>query len=186
MGAPMSPLSLKTKIIAGAGVVIVLAVCGWCIRRDGIKLGQVEQKIVASAERVKNIETAVATADQETKVETKKLVTKNADYRSARSKVEVKGDSVIADGQRLEMPSVALALTKADTLSNQVMPTVEKQARSDTLQHALVGALNDHVDLIQQEKRPRFGTKTGIAIGVVGTIAVVYIGVRIIQALGHK
>jgi hypothetical protein len=178
--------TLQTKIIAGVAIAIAVLVFGWCQRREGAKTGALNQEVKMSAVVVSAAKADVAVAAADAKVETKKLVAKNEDYRSSRSKVEIKGDSIFADGQRLELPSVALALTKADTLSDQVLPTVAKQARSDTLQKVLVGALDRHVDLIQEEKRPRIGMKTGIAIGVVGTCAVVYIGVRIIQALGHK
>jgi hypothetical protein len=84
------------------------------------------------------------------------------------------------------MPSVAAALTKADTMSVQDSTAIGKQARSDTLKTVLVGALDHHVDLLQEEKEPRIGLKTGIAIGVVGTAAVVIIAVKIIKALGHR
>jgi hypothetical protein len=182
----MNAFSLRTKIFAGVGLAIAVAVFGFCERRAGVQVGALDQKIVASAARVKQTETAVAAADQETKVEVKKLVTKNADYQGARAKVELKGDTVVADGQSVVMPSVAAALVKADSLSVQVAPTVIKQTRSDSLQKVLAGALNDHIDLLQKEKKPRIGVKTGIAIGVVGTVGVVYIAVKIIRAIGHK
>lgn len=182
----MKPLSLRTKIIAGVAAVVLLSVFGWCEHRAGVKVGALDQKIVASAARVKSIETAVAAADQETKVEVNKLVAKNADYRGARAKVELKGDTVIADGQSIVLPSVAAALVKADSLSIQVPPTVVKQTRSDSLNTVLVGALDHHIDLVEELHKPRIGVKTGIAIGVVGTAAVVVIAVKIIRAVARR
>jgi hypothetical protein len=179
-------ISLRTKIVAGVVLAIAVVVLAYCERRAGIQVGQVEQKIVASGERVKQLEAAVAAVDKETAVQVEKSTTKRTEYRAARAKVEVKGDSVIADGQRVDMPSVAAALIKGDAMGTQDSTAIREQARSDTLQHVLVGALDHHVDLLQEEKRPRFGTKTGIAIGVVGTVGVVYVAVRIIKAVAHK
>lgn len=179
-------ISLRTWILAGAGLLIIFAVFGFCQRRAGKQEGAVNQKIVASAERVKSIEVAVDKADKAAGVETKKLVTKNADYRAARTKVETKGDTVISDGQTVVMPSAAAALKRADSLSAQVTPTVVEHARSDSLKTVLVGALSDHVDLLQQEKKPRIGFKTGVALGVVATGVTVYVAVRIIKALAHR
>lgn len=179
-------LPLRTKIIAGVAIAIAVVVLAYCERRAGKSIGALSQKIVASSARVNEIETTVAAADAETRVEVKKLVTKNADYRGARANIELKGDTVVADGQRVELPSVVAALVKADSLSAQVPPTVVKQTRSDSLQNVLVGALDHHIDLLEEAKKPRIGVKTGVVIGVVVTVGVVYIGVKIIRAIGHK
>jgi hypothetical protein len=182
----MVAVSVRAKILAGVAIAIVIVVFGFCERQSGKKIGALNQKVVASAARVKSAELAVRAADPVAKAEVEKSVTKRANYHEARATVEVKGDSVFADGQRVDMPSVAAALEKADTMSTQDSTAIREQARSDTLKTALVGALNDHVDLLQEEKRPRIGMKTGIAIGVVGTCAVVYIAVKIIRAVGHR
>ncbi|MFL5481126.1 MAG: hypothetical protein ACJ8AK_02970 [Gemmatimonadaceae bacterium] len=179
----MNVFSLRNKIIAGVAAIIILAACGWCIRRDGVKAGELGEKIAATAEKAKQLEAALAAANESADVETQKLVAKDSDYRAARSKVETKGDSVIADGKRVELPSVVAALVKADSLSIQVPPTVVKEAAKDTLQNLLVGTLNDHVDLLEQKKEPRFGTKTGVVIGVVGTTVAVYITYRVIKII---
>lgn len=179
-------IPLRALIVAVVALAIAGLVLAYCERSAGRSIGALSQKIVASTARVKSIETAVAAAVADTKVETKKLVTKDADYQGARAKVALKGDTVIADGESVVLPSVAAALVKADSLSVQVAPTVVKQTRSDSLQNVLFGAYREHVDLLQEEKKPRIGLKTGIAIGVVATVGVVYLGVKIIRALGHK
>ena len=177
--------SVRNRIIAGVGLGVTLAVCGWCIHRDGVKAGELGEKIAVTAEKAKQLKTAIAAAKKSAEVETAKLVAKTSDYQTARSKVETKGDSVIADGARARMPSVVAALVKADSLAVQVAPTVIKKAASDSLENLLVGTLNDHVDLLEQKKEPRFGTKTGFAIGVVGTAAAVILAVKIIRAIGR-
>jgi len=182
----MNAFSLQTKVIAGVVLALAVVLLAYCEKRSGIQIGQVEQKITASAEHVKHIEAAVAAVDRETKVEVARAATKRSDYHAARAKVQLKGDSVIADGQRVELPSVAAALAKADTMSRQDSTAIKAQARSDTLEHVLVGALNDHVDLLQEEKRPRCSATCGIVVGTVGTALVVVIAVKVIQALGHK
>lgn len=165
-------LSLQQKIIAGVAIAIAVLVFGWCQRREGQKVGAIDQEIHASAVVVKAQKADVA-------VEIKKSVTKRAEYHAARAKVELKGDTVVADGQTVVMPSVAAALVKADSMSAQDSTSIAKQ-------NLLVGALDHHVDLLQEAKRPRFGTKTGIAIGVVGTAAVVYLAVKIIKAVAKR
>lgn len=179
-------LTLEEKVIAGVAILLVVIFGAWWIHRDGEKAGAVDQEIKASAVVVTAAKADVAAARAAAKVEVAKLVTKRTDYRAARAKIEVKGDSVIADGQRVDMPSVAAAIARADTVSDQIPPTLAKETRSDTLQAVLAGALDHHVDLLQEEKKPRIGLKTGVAIGVVGTVAVVYIGIRIIRAVAHK
>lgn len=182
----MKYLTLRNKIIAGVAIAIAVLVFGWCQRREGVKQGQLDQKITASAEKVEDLKLEAALVDADAKVEVKKAIAKRPEYRAARAKIEVKGDTVIADGQSVVLPSLADFVKVADSGHAQDSTAIDKQARSDTLQKVLVGALDDHVDLLQEAKRPRFGTKTGIAIGVVGTAAVVYVAVKIIRVLGHR
>lgn len=179
-------ISFRTKLIAGVVAIAVLAVCGWCIRQDGIATGKIGERVVESRKRVAELRPVVAAAAKAADVETKKLVTKNSEYRAARAKVEVKGDSVIADGQRVELPSVAAALVHADSLSVQVAPTVVKQAAKDSVNLVFYKAVDAHDSALEQEKEPWCGRKCGIAIGVGTTVGVVYVAVRIIRAVAHK
>jgi hypothetical protein len=165
-------LTMRQKIIGAAVIIIGVALFGWCEKRSGIQSGALSQEIKASAVVVNARKADVA-------VQLKKSVAKRAEYKAARAKVTVKGDTVIADGQSVVMPSVANLVKIADSRGEQDSTSMAKQ-------DLLVGALDHHVDLVQEMKKPRIGVKTGIAIGVVGTVAVVYIGVKIIKALGHK
>lgn len=165
-------LSLRTWILAGVVAAIALAVFGFCERRAGKQEGAVNQEIKASAVVVKARKADAA-------IEVKKSVTKRAEYNAARAKVEVKGDTVVADRQSAVMPSVAALVKVADARGSQDSTSIAKQ-------DLLVGALSDHVDLLQQEKKPRIGFKTGVALGVVATGVVVYVAVKIIKAVGHK
>lgn len=165
-------VSLRTWIVAGVGILIAFALFGFCERRAGKEEGAIKQEIKESAVVVK-------ARKQESAIEVKKSVAKRAEYHAARAKVEVKGDTVIADGQTVVMPSVANLVKVADARGDQDSTSITKQ-------DLLVGALSDHVDLLQKEKSPRCGKKCGIVIGVVGTAGVVYVAVRIIKALAHK
>jgi hypothetical protein len=136
--------------------------------------------------RVDELEPVVAAAAQAADVETKKLVAKSEDYRSARSKVEVKGDSVIADGARVELPSVASALVKADSLSVQVAPTVIKEAAKDSANLVFYKAVDAHDSALEKEKSPWCGKKCGITIGVAGTAAGVLLVAKVIHLVTHK
>lgn len=179
-------LTLQQKILAGVLVVIAIAVFGWCQRREGVKTGALNQEIVTSTAAVKDLKLEAVVVDKAAQVEVKKSVAKRADYQAARAKVELKGDTVIADGQSIVLPSVAAALVKADTMSVEDSTAIAKQARSDTLKTVLVGALDHHVDLLEEAKRPRCSVKCGVVIGTVTTVAVVIIAVKIIRAVGHK
>jgi hypothetical protein len=173
-------LSFRTKMIAGVAVIVALAVCGWSLRRSGIAIGKLGERVVETRRHVDELRPVVAAAAKAADVETKKLVAKNSDYRAARAKVEVKGDSVIADGQRVELASVAAALVRADSLSIQVAPTVVKQAAKDTANLVFYHAVDAHDSALEQEKEPWCGRKCGVAIGVGTTVGVVYVAVRII------
>lgn len=182
----MKPFSLQTKIIAGVAIAIALATGAWFIHRDGVEAGQVDQKIEASAVSTKQNRAIAAVAQKAADAQVKKSDSVRVVYHAKRSKVEVKGDSVFADGQAVDMPSVASLIAEADSRGAQDSTTISSSGASKAAVDSLVSSLDGRVDLLQEAKRPRFGTKTGVAIGVVGTAAVVYIAVKIIRALAHR
>jgi hypothetical protein len=168
----MRSLTLQQKILAVVALVIAVVVFGWCQRREGVKVGAVNQEIKASA--------IVVTAEKaDVQVELKKSVAKRTEYKAARAKVEIKGDTIFADGKEIEMPSVVGLIKVADARGAQDSTSMAKQ-------DLLVGALDHHVDLLEEAKKPRCSTKCGVVIGTVGTVAVVYVAIRIIKAVAHK
>jgi hypothetical protein len=179
-------VKLQSKIIAGALVAIALVVFGWCEHRSGVKAGAVDQKLEANAVSVKQNRAAAVVVQKAADVEVKKSAIVRITYRAARAKVEVKGDTVISDGQSIVLPAVANLIKVSDTLAVQDSVTIEKTGASKAAVDSLVSSLDGRVDLLQEVKKPRIGMKTGIAIGVVGTVGVVYIGIKIIRALAHK
>jgi hypothetical protein len=91
----------------------------------------------------------------------------------------LKGDTVIADGQTVVLPSVANLVRVADSRGEQDSTSLAKQ-------NLLIAGLDHHVDLLQEAKRPRCSTKCGIVIGTAATVTVVVIAVKIIRAVGHR
>lgn len=167
----MTP-SLWRKILAGAVIAIAIGVFGWCQRRDGEKAGAVNQEIKASAIVVTARKAAVAT-------ELEKSVAKRVEYHTARAKVELKGDTVIADGKTVELPSVASLITVADARGAQDSASLAKQ-------NLLVSSLDHHVDLLAEAKRPRCSTKCGIVIGTATTLTLVVVVSKIVRAISHR
>lgn len=165
---------VRKRILAGALVLVALAVFGFCERRAGVKAGAVDQEIKASAIVVK-----AARADVD--VELKKSIAKRKEYHAARAKIQVKGDTVVADGQSVVLPAVAGFVRVADSRGDQDSTSIRKQ-------DLLVAATDHHVDLVQEMKKPRCGKNCGIAIGVVGTVGTVYVVFRVIDAIAkaHK
>jgi hypothetical protein len=165
-------MTSRTKIVAGVAVAIALAVFGFCERRAGQQIGAVNQELKASA--------IVVTAERaDAVVEVKKSVAKRAEYNAARAKVELKGDTVIADGQSVVLPSVANFVKVADSRGVQDSTSLAKQ-------DLLVGGLDHHIDLLEEAKKPRCSTKCGLVIGAAVTVTVVVIAVKIIKAVGHR
>lgn len=165
-------LSLVEKLEAIAvGLLVIWAVIA-LVHRDGEKKGAVRQELKANAVVVEAEKADVAT-------EVKKSVAKRAEYHAARAKVVVEGDTVIADGKTVELPSVASLIRVADSRGAQDSASMAKQ-------DLLIGTLGKRVDLLEDTKQPWCGRKCGIAIGVGGTAAAVYIAVRIIKAVAHK
>jgi ElaB/YqjD/DUF883 family membrane-anchored ribosome-binding protein len=180
------PLRVKLLGAATIAIIIMLFVVGWCERRTGVAIGKIGEKVAETGALVDRLEPVVAAAAKAADVETKKLVAKSEDYSSARSKVEVNGDSVIADGQRVELPSVASALVKADSLSVQVAPTVIKEAAKDSVNLLFYKAVDAHDSALEKEKSPWCGKKCGITIGVAGTAAGVLLVAKVIHLVTHK
>jgi hypothetical protein len=168
----MKTLSLQQKIVAGVAIAIAVAVFGWCQRREGQKAGAINQEIRASAVVVQAQKADVA-------VDLKKSVAKRTEYHAARAKVEVKGDTVIADGQSIVMPSVANMVKVADSRGDQDSTSMRKQ-------DLLIAGLDHHIDLVEEMKKPRCSRTCGIVIGTAATVTVVVIAVKIIRAVGHK
>ena len=168
----MKKLSLKQKLVAGVAIAIAIAVFGWCQRREGQKVGAVNPELKANA-------VVVQAQKADVVVEVKKSVAKRKEYHAARAKVELKGDTVIADGQAVVLPSVADLVKVADSRGEQDSTSIAKQ-------NLLIASLDHRVDLLQEMKRPRCSRKCGVVIGVAGTAAVVYVAVRIIQATGRR
>lgn len=168
----MKTLSLKQKILAGVAIAITVGVFGWCQRREGQQLGAINQEIKASAVVVKAQRVAAG-------AEVKKSIAKKAEYHAARAKVELKGDTVIADGQTVVLPSVARLVKVADSRGAQDSASLAKQ-------NLLIAGLDHHVDLLQEARRPRCSTKCGVVIGTATTVTVVVIAVKILRAVGHR
>lgn len=165
-------MKLSQKILAGIAAIAVLAVAGWCIRRDGINRGAIDQRIQTSATEVKELKHDAVVVRAQT-------IAKRKEYHAARSKVELEGDTVVADGKTVELPSVASLIRVADAHSAQ--DSVD-QAKQDLL----VAGLDKRVNLLEEAKRPRCSMKCGVVVGTAGTIAVVYVVVKIIKAVGHR
>lgn len=165
-------LTLIEKIEAiVVGLLVIVAVIS-LVHRDGEKKGAVNQELKTNAAEVKDLRVAAV-------VVRKQSETKKAEYHAARAKVELKGDTVVADGKSIELPSVASLITVADARGAQDSVSLAKQ---DTL----IAALGKRVDLLEEAKQPWCGRKCGIAVGAVGTVGLVYVAVRIIRAVGHK
>lgn len=166
-------LSLIQKIEAFViGLVVVIAVIA-LVHRDGEKKGAVRQELKTNAAEVKQskAEVVVARAESEQKREV---------YHVARSKVVLEGDTVVADGKTVELPSVATLIKVADARG-------AKDSTSLAKQDLLIATLGKRVDLLQQEKEPWCGRRCGITIGVAGTIGVAYVIVKVVLPLvRHK
>jgi uncharacterized protein (DUF2147 family) len=239
----MKPLSLKTKIIAGAAIAIALVVGAWLIHREGVARGRADQHLEQLAEqrqaiRVKTAndlaradslarisaasavrsEKSVAKSDSSRKAAAaarSQSSTADSAARAAQAKVILRGDTAIV-GERTQilLPEIGsmvrttldagvkkdltIAL-QASTIAQDSL-TIKDQAGTIADQTATIAGkdavIADHVAgeatdaetiaTLEKEKRPRFGVKTGIAIGVGGTLAVVTVAVKIIRAIGHR
>lgn len=166
------PWSLAEKIVAGVVTLLVVAGFAFLIHRDGERQGAVKQELKVNAGHVQELRAAAV-------VVRAKTVAKRKEYRAARAKVVVKGDTVIADGKTVELPSVASLIRVADSRGAQDSTDMAKQ-------DLLIATLGQRVNLLERVKEPRCGRKCGIAIGVAGTGAVLYVAIRIIGAARHK
>jgi hypothetical protein len=182
----MNLLSLRNKIIAGIALVLAVVVFGWCEHRSGAAAGALNQKIVAAGDKVTEKKLAAVIVDKVAQVEVKKSVAQRADYRVARSKVDVQGDSVFADGERIQSRSIADLVKAADKVVVQDSTTIVKQVENTAGRDSVIAALDSHVDLLKEDKQPRFGVRTGVVVGAVGTVVVVVIAVKIIKAVAHR
>src|SRR4051812_37474087 len=106
-------ISLQQKIIAVAASLIAIVAFGWCMRHEGEKRGAVDQKLEANAGQVKELKLEAVVVDRAAAIEVKKSVAKKAEYHAARAKVELKGDTVFADGKEVVLPSVAALIKVA-------------------------------------------------------------------------
>jgi hypothetical protein len=179
-------LTLIEKIEAIIVGLFVVAAVVALVHRDGVKKGAVKQELKENAAVVKDLRAKAVVADKAAAVEVKKSVAKRAEYHAARAKVEVKGDTVFADGRQIEMPSVVALIKVADSRGDQDSTTISKQAAQDTANKAVDWGLGKRVNLLEHEKQPLCGRKCGIAIGVAGAGVVVIVAVHIINALGHR
>lgn len=179
-------LTPRRKIVAGVIAIAILAVVGFCIRRDGIRTGRENQAIAANEIVVKDLKAKGAVVDKAAAVDVKKSIAKKAEYHTARAKVEIKGDTVFADGRQIEMPSVVSLIKVADSRGAQDSTTIVKQAAQDTANKAINWGLGQRVDLLEEAKRPRCSRTCGIVIGTAATVTVVVIAVKIIRAVGHR
>jgi hypothetical protein len=174
------------RIAAGVVAIAVLAVCGWCIRRDGIAVGALDQKISAAADKSKILERVIHQVDDSAKIEAQKSVAKKAEYHAARAKVRLEGDTVIADGQHAVMPSVTQLIKAADARGEQDSTTIVKEVDKSAARDSLIAAQGVHIDLLQEAKRPRFGTKTGFVVGAAATVGVIWVAVKIIKVVAKR
>lgn len=169
-------------VIAGA---LLLGVVSFCSRRNGIAIGGQDQRITTAAADVKELRLEKVIVDQVAEEEVKKSDRIRPERRAARAKVQLRGDTVIADGQTIVLPSVVSLIRVDDRQGVQDSTSIRAKARSDSLGNVLVGGLDKHVDLLEEAKRPRCSRKCGVAIGVVGTVGAVVVVVQIVKLFRH-
>lgn len=167
------------------GIFVAGIVLSFCSRRNGIEIGAQDQRIQTAATDVKELKLEKVIVDQVAEKEVAKSDRIRPERRAARAKVEIRGDTVIADEQTIVLPSVASLIRVDDRQGAQDSTSIHAQARSDTLANKLIAGLDVHVDLLEEAKRPRCSRKCGIAIGVVGTVGVVYVVVKVVAAIRH-
>jgi hypothetical protein len=179
-------MTLKSKLIAGAAIVIAALVGAYLI--DRAMASAADQKLATNAVQVTKRRSIAVVTQKAADVEVKKSVALRVPYHAARGKIVVKGDSVFADGFSLELPSVADFVNEADARVAQDSTSIVKTVASTAAVDSLVSSLDARVDLYKEAKRPRIGVKTGIAIGVVTTVAGVWLAVTVIKAIAgsHK
>lgn len=178
----MTRRQIAALVVAGA---VAIAVFGWCQKRSGISIGAQDQRIQTAAAGVQELKLEKVIVDQVAAEEVKKSDRIRPERRAARAKVEIRGDTVIADEQTIVLPSVASLIRVDDRQSAQDSTSIKAQARSDSLGKILVAGLDKHVDLLEEAKRPRCSRTCGIVIGTVGTVAVVYVVAKVVAAIRH-
>lgn len=167
------------------GILVAGGILSFCSRRDGIAIGAQDQRITAAAADVQELKLEKVIVDKVADAEVVKSDRIRTERRTARAKVELRGDTVIADGHAIELPSVSSLIRVDDRQGVQDSTSIDVKARSDSLGKILIAGLDKHVDLLEEAKRPRCSRKCGIAIGVGGTVAAVVVVAKIITAFRH-
>lgn len=195
--------ALMTRRIEAIGigvVILVLAMSGWMIYRAGETKGATAQRLVDNAKAIKAADAIAAVqarANAALKKSADSAITEAKqsanELKRARAKVVVVGDTVKADGVVVNLPSVASLVRICETHADDDSSSSEKQ-------QVLIAGLNSQVDdlmrtialrdqrihILEHEKNPRFGFKSGLAAGAAGTIILVKVGIQIVKAVGHR
>lgn len=171
------------QYLAGVLGLIVLVGLGYCA---GDKHGHLNEKLAAN-------KTLIHVSDSITKsVQIRTDSSRRTDsvlskrYDVVRTKVRVVHDTItVGDSIDIVSPEIAAVLLAADS-------TIAAQKRSLALQDTLIAGLrvgislrDTRISLLEKQHSPRLGIKSGVAIGAVGTVALVVVAVKVIQAF-HK
>ena len=195
-------MKLTPKVYAYiAGVLLILGLIVGAYRR-GKAIGETDAKVhqldslVRSSDNLVTADKAVADkavkkADSSEMVAKAAVVAsgrKKARADSARERVLVVGDSV--DG--VPLPDVANLIRVTDSARAQDAFTIELQLITIAQKDSAITALNqlvsdltqgvkirdEEIGVLKKAKRPRFGFKTGVVVGVLASVGAVFLSHR--------
>ena len=176
-----------------AGVLLMLGLIfgayrrGRAIGEESTKIAQLDSLVKVSDAKIKAAATvasaAVTRADSAERIAAASVLAsdrRRAMTATARAKVLVVGDTV--DGAPL--PDVANLIRLYDSLNKQDSFTISVQAIAIAQKDSAIAALNQviaeqtagirtrdaEIGVLKGAKRPRFGFKTGVVVGVLATV----------------
>lgn len=184
------PWGKRESLMLAFGVVAALSV-SYCV---GKSQGKIDQQLTTNTVQTKANDHVTKVDSTARVVQVKKSDSVRVVHAVARAKVQVKADTVTFVG-KAEVHGDTVTVISRDLSS--LITVTDQQPKQDSLTIAAVLLENDdlrhgivlrdqRIRILEDEKHPRFGFKTGVVVGATGTVAVVTIAVKIIRAIGHK
>jgi hypothetical protein len=163
-----------------AGAFILSLSIAYC---SGVKKGQSDERLAQNKVQIRTQDSVSSEDSVRADSARQKAIRLDSTYDVVRTKVRVVRDSVFVRDTVYVSSDLAQVIVTADS-------TIAAQKRSLALQDTLISSLrvgislrDQRIDLLEKRSGPRFGLKTGIAIGAVSTVAVVVVAVKVIQAI---
>lgn len=147
--------------------------------REDEKLAQIEQQ-----RKVDRAETVRDSLVLDTAKKVLKVVQHRAD--EAKKKVTLHGDTAVVHRdsgavQQIILPEITTRITTCDGVSAQKDKVIAHQDSVVIDLHRELIDAQQEIALLKKEKRPRFGLKTGLALGAAGAIGLVELAVKVLK-----